>query len=400
MDNKVAVNKSNAEMVAGITKIVDIFQTTGTAVTLTVNKALVLDSTGKIKTSTVTEAELDFISGLTSNAQVQLGTKANINNSVFTGTMEVGVDTGANYDHVQFIAAQGVTGHTYAGYLGITGEVIADVSHTAAGVGGNAKTYGTSDAKGIVGVGKVSATGDTADSIGVEGRSLDTHASGDNIAIRAYASGGANNYSFKGNTGKIINAEAIISGDGTNNITIDPVAGLKLNGTSTNFVDLLPIQCFASPSNGASLTAYNGNLAAYEFVNNTTKAIQVIFEMPHGYKEGSNIVPHLHLYTPAGTGTGIKLFIEYTWTNIDSTGAVSTTPLSPTITFTTGVVQNNLVYNFGSISGAGMTISSIFSCRIWRDNTDDSDFSASIWLKSVDIHCEVDTIGSATITVK
>jgi hypothetical protein len=80
-------------------------------------------------------------------------------------------------------------------------------------------------------------------------------------------------------------------------------------------------------------------------------------QMNHDYKEGSDIVPHIHLYIPDdGTGGVIKFYMNYTWVNIDSTGSVAETTVSGTITRTANQgIGNNAILSFGTISGTGKT---------------------------------------------
>lgn len=399
------INKPDSEISAGLTNAISVLQTGGAATNF-INDRVLYVLSGKFTTSNINITELGYLSGASSSIQTQLNTltntKANSEAPVFIGPMSVGISTGSNYPHVQFIAAQAVTEHTYPGYLGVTGEAVADVTHTAAGVGGNAKTYGASEARGVVGVGKVSATGDTAESVGVEGRVTDPHAGGNNVAFRAYATTGALNYSFKGYSGLMLNAESITSGDGTDYITIDKEYGIRLGGTATNYKDLYPTQFIPSPVSGATVTAYNGNLAGYELTKNATKAVQAMFQLNHDYKEGSSVYPHLHVFAPSATGTKLKLTIEYTWVNIDATGAVTPTETPVLITgITASTVKNNLVIPLGTISGDLKTISSILTIRVRRDTNDaDSDIDSSVWLKSIDLHYEIDTIGSRTVSGK
>lgn len=148
------------------------------------------------------------------------------------------------------------------------------------------------------------------------------------------------------------------------------------------------------PSN----SAYNGNLRAYEFVGTgpTAKELHLGFQMRHAYVEGSSIVPHLHLYIPDDVAGGvIKFYCEYTWVNVGGSEAATTT-ISGTITRAGSAgVSGNAILSFGAVVGAGMDVSSIFSCRVYRDPADVADtFAASVWLKQADIHYMADSIGS------
>lgn len=180
---------------------------------------------------------------------------------------------------------------------------------------------------------------------------------------------------------------------------------MKLVGNATVFDDLLPHSVTVGAGASApSFTAFNGNLKAYEFVGATTlKELNMSFQIPHSYKEGSDIVPHVHLHIPDDvTGGTIKFYFEYNWTNVDQTGVVATTTISGTTVRTPSQgINTNSKLIFPAITGTGKTISSIISCRIYRDPTDVADtFAASVWMKAADLHYEKDTIGSRTTLVK
>jgi hypothetical protein len=181
----------------------------------------------------------------------------------------------------------------------------------------------------------------------------------------------------------------------------------KLNGNATVWVDLLPSSVtIGGGGNAPAFTAYGGgNLRAYEFVGTGAqlKELNIGFQIPHEYKEGSTIIPHLHLYIPNDVSGGtVKFYCEYEWSNISQIGAITPTTVSGTaIVAGSFGIQNNAILSFGNVSGAGKTISSVFMCRIYRDPADVSDtFGASVWLKSADIHVELDGIGSKTSTSK
>lgn len=199
---------------------------------------------------------------------------------------------------------------------------------------------------------------------------------------------------------------ALYFGGTTNGIKVNKGGELTLLGTATVFDDVYPSSVtIGSGGSAPSFTAYNGNLRAYEFLGSgaTTKELNMGFQIPHSYKEGSDIIPHIHIYIPDdGTGGVIKYYCEYTWTNIDQTGTVATTTISGTITRAANAgINNNAILSFGTVTGTGKTISSVFMCRIYRNPADVGDtFGASTWLKSADIHFECDTLGSKTATAK
>lgn len=182
--------------------------------------------------------------------------------------------------------------------------------------------------------------------------------------------------------------------------------GLTLVGTATVFDDVLPSSVtVGGGANAPSFTAYNGNLRAYEFVGSgpTAKDIHMGFQMPHWYKEGSDVFPHIHLYVPNdGSGGVIKFYCEFTWTNVNGTeGSTATYSGTLTIAASAGNLHKILKIDSSTFSGSGKTISSMLSCRFYRDPADVADtFGSSVWLKSADVHAEKDALGSKEEYVK
>ena len=152
-------------------------------------------------------------------------------------------------------------------------------------------------------------------------------------------------------------------------------------------------------ANVPSFSAYSGNFLAYEFVGTgpTTKEIQIEFQFPHAREDGSDIVPHIHLYIPDdGTGGDIYFGLEYEWSDVNDTGAVSSTTVYGTVTRTAsqGIAKNQIL-SFGTITGTGKGLSSVLSCRLFRNPADANDtFGTSVWLKSADVHVQKTYLGS------
>lgn len=196
-------------------------------------------------------------------------------------------------------------------------------------------------------------------------------------------------------------------GDQSNYSQFENDGTLVFKGNATVFDDCEPLGITVNTTgpNAPAFTAYSGgNLKAYEFVGVTTlKDFNCGFQMPHSYKVGSDVSPHLHLYIPDNVVGGvIKFSYEYTWTNISQTGAVSVSTGSGTLTrISNAGIAHNEILSLGILNGTGKTISSMLMMRLFRDPTDAADtFEASVWLKSIDLHFEKDTVGSRQILTK
>jgi hypothetical protein len=106
------------------------------------------------------------------------------------------------------------------------------------------------------------------------------------------------------------------------------------------------------------------------------EAMSFTVQLPHNWKEGSTIHPHIHWIpkTSAATGT-MKWNLEYTWADTDGTYSGLTT--SSVTTNGPFVMNQHIMTNLTSgnvgISGSGKTISSVLICRIYRNSSDEED---------------------------
>lgn len=192
-------------------------------------------------------------------------------------------------------------------------------------------------------------------------------------------------------------------GDGTNQLVIESDGTIRFEGTATVWRDLLPTAVYP-PTGAASpnITVYPGTttLKCQEFPLGGAEEFNPTYQIPHEWKLESTIHPHLHIAVPDdGTGGTINFQIVYQWVNKDQGGVVAETTLaSTTVTRTANQgVGHNVVVDFPAIVGTGKILSSLISMRVVRTT---GTFTPSVWLKSADIHVELDTVGSRQEFVK
>jgi len=126
-------------------------------------------------------------------------------------------------------------------------------------------------------------------------------------------------------------------------------------------------------------------------------------QMPHSYKLGTDLKPHIH-WTPCErgneeSGNTVGWKFDYSIADIGEAFSSSTTiDLSDTCT---GIDDYHEITQSGTINGSGITsVSAMLICRIYRTDTgaDDTWVGAttaqSPGLLEVDIHFEIDTLGS------
>jgi len=180
-------------------------------------------------------------------------------------------------------------------------------------------------------------------------------------------------------------------GSSTDNVTISATGHLKLNGSATVFDDLfVPLTTTRQGSNNKPDFDYT-NIGYLFPQNDATEILYLIVQMPHRWKAGSDIFPHVHYNrTSAGKPT---FKIDYSWFNIGSAVAApgTTLPLATeVITYTSGSIHQ-INQSTAAISGSGKTMSSILLIKLYRD---DNTVSGDVLTYQFDLHFEIDSLGS------
>lgn len=181
------------------------------------------------------------------------------------------------------------------------------------------------------------------------------------------------------------------------NYSLTEPDGTHVNiGNATVWDDLMfPFEVGANA--GTGYPTFVADSGYYTFVVDTTGISKCIMyfvvQMPHKWKEGSTIYPHVHYKYQTAVGTP-NFIVKYKWYNTTGT-TVMGWKWCP-LTTTTGTTDNTVqMANGGSISGSGKTISSILICQVYLSGT-----PTNVNAYQFDIHYEIDTEGSRTTTVK
>jgi len=188
---------------------------------------------------------------------------------------------------------------------------------------------------------------------------------------------------------------------------------LSFNGSATIWDDLRIVPGAFTFGGGSdpSLQSWQpsgggATFKVYKFVKNDE--VFATCQMPHGYKEGSDLYFHLH-WTPADRGAAegavnVGWKVDYSIASIDSNfGASATATLTDACS---GADDRHELTSSVQVSGTGLTISHIIMLRIYRSDTGADDTWAgttaaqSPALLEFDIHFELNTVGSRTELVK
>lgn len=146
------------------------------------------------------------------------------------------------------------------------------------------------------------------------------------------------------------------------------------------------------PTTGLIVKAFTGTGA-------TTQSAHGSMEILHDYKEGTDIIPHLH-WCPTTTGAGdVKWQLEYIW--IDSAGTLSGSQTISVTVAASGTAGKCERTNIGVLSGTGLKIGSRLLFRLFRNPADAADtYAADAACFDIGVHYERDTLGSRSVTTK
>ena len=200
-------------------------------------------------------------------------------------------------------------------------------------------------------------------------------------------------------------------GGPVNKVTISSSGDILLGGDATVWDDLRILYGVVDVPGGTDpdvISWQSGGSGATFKVYAFAKGDEFFFtqQLPHDYKEGSDLYPHVH-WTPGPrgneeNGNTVQWRLDYTIADHDTAFGASQTVALPDVCMGTDHVHHKS--NAGTISGAGLHISSQLQGRFYRWN-DASDTWAGtgndlpIFLE-LDFHYTRDSMGSRTITAK
>ncbi|NDP26893.1 MAG: hypothetical protein GZ087_05625 [Flavobacterium sp.] len=179
----------------------------------------------------------------------------------------------------------------------------------------------------------------------------------------------------------ITSAGVTTIGGATDRTKFEADGTIVLEGAATVWDDFLvnPDATSRGGSNvpvwgGIGATAFKKNGSSqgvflWMFSASTEQEVYFTVQLPHKYKVGTNLLPHVHWTTATGipTGTNVVWGLEYTVIAIGgafpTTSTLTANSVIGSIGTPTGTGQH-LITSLGSINGSGIDISTILICRL------------------------------------
>lgn len=124
-----------------------------------------------------------------------------------------------------------------------------------------------------------------------------------------------------------------------------------------------------------------------------TESLDFTAQLPHGYKEGTNLEPHVHWCPTTANAGNVIWRLDYYWLNVNATIPVLTQVDTGAVA-AGGVAWAHQVAELPAIVGAGFLLSSMLMCRIWRDPTGADTYPDDAGLLEIDFYYQVDSAGS------
>lgn len=288
------------------------------------------------------------------------------------------------------------TGKTFTSVSSFTGLTASAVTINgtiigAAGISSNVVTA-NSFVGSVVGGSVAGTTGLFSGTLGVTGQTTMTSAT-----INGTASSNSF-FSGSGVVGVVGSSNAFFESDGTFMLTGNATAFDDLrvapNARTTGQTTPTFLKFFTNGagSNGTCLYAFDDASLAQE------KEVFFTMQMPHAWKLGSTIHMHVH-WAPLTAGTAGQLVtwgLEYNKAALGGTlGNTTITTSNTRITGDITTAGSHMLTEFPDITMAGMGVSTILTCRIYRNSSIATDtYTGTAGMLFIDAHYEVDSFGS------
>jgi len=215
-------------------------------------------------------------------------------------------------------------------------------------------------------------------------------------------------YYYNAGTPAAPNWAKVMKEDLANGMTFQSDGSPILNGTATSFTDLVVNPATARNSGGTTPNwsqFVSTNIYTWHFADGAIQEVNFSVQLPHGYKEGSTIYPHIH-WAPSSVAaalTRVRWVLEYQWVDLHGAFTATTATSAVGTEVVDGATESLVQYEHAitpigtGIVGTGKKISSILMCRLYRDGGGVGDnFTGTAALLSIDFHYEIDTFGSRT----
>lgn len=168
--------------------------------------------------------------------------------------------------------------------------------------------------------------------------------------------------------------------------------------TKDGWADIVAELYTRSGVNSPNTTQFIGNIYLYEFDPTVMMEAFANFHIPHAYKPGTMIYPHMHFSVQTNNSGVVRWGFEYTFARRHDSTGLTVFP-APTTLYKEFTIPSNSanthfvaeVADLAGIPGTDIEVDGIVMMRVFRDPTHPNDtFPDSVFGITADLHHEVD----------
>lgn len=157
-----------------------------------------------------------------------------------------------------------------------------------------------------------------------------------------------------------------------------------------------------NPTGAAGAATVDQDTGHLVFANATTQVCSLMVQMPHAWRAGSRISPHVHWEKTTSASGNVTWQLEYKHSALGGVKDVAYTTLTASTavagTPDTNTAGQHLLTSFGTIDTTGWKLSDMIELRLSRLGADGADtYGGSAWLKELDIHMLLEGDGSGLL---
>ena len=197
-------------------------------------------------------------------------------------------------------------------------------------------------------------------------------------------------------------AGTAVLGTPSDNTTIEADGTIKFNGAATVFEDVkFDALTLLATGPGISINTAESSVD-YTAAANNLDYLMASPQLPHAYRSGSTIQPHIH-FTQAQNNIP-NFALQYRWQINGGTKTTAWTAIKcniPAFTYTSGSINQIAKTAAGVTPPVGYNISDIIQFRVIRDTSNAlglayaaDPYTATVGVISFDCHVELDGVGS------
>lgn len=172
--------------------------------------------------------------------------------------------------------------------------------------------------------------------------------------------------------------------------------------TASGWADIVSDMYTRGGPSSPSINLYKGGIYLYEFNSSDTLEVFANFHIPHSYKVGTMVYPHVHFVTTSNASGVVRWCFEYTVAKRNESGTGNTFGSTTTIAVDYTIPANSADIHLvceapegGGIPSTQMEVDGMILTRVYREAAHVNDtFSASVFGITCDVHIEVDRVAT------